>query len=92
MNLINAIELIVELERDYAKKLEMLTSIGVTSSNEETFESCEEIRDRLSESHKEGKNQGQDLLHSEDWKRFGGDHWGEEPDELLQNEEALSML
>ena len=92
MNLINAIELIVELEKTHAKKLEMLTSIGVTSANEETFKSCEEIRDRICEGNKEGENQGQDLLYSEEESDDCGDSWEEKSDELSEYEDALSML
>lgn len=92
MSLIDAIKLIIGNEKEYETKLELLTAIGITSDNEETFKSCEYIRNELVEGSKEREDQGKGSLHSEDWERFGGDHWTVEADGLLERNESLSML
>lgn len=92
MSLIEAIKLIIDYEKDYKAKLELLTNIGITSQNEETFKSCEKIRDELVEGSKKGKSKGQDSLHSTDWKRCGGDSRDLETNGLLERDEALSKL
>lgn len=58
-----AIGILINDEVELEAKLDLLTSIGITTSNDETFKLCEKIRESLvSESDQEvAKTEGQEL-------------------------------
>ena len=57
-----AIILLLMLEKCKETRLDLLTAIGITTTNDEMFKICEEIRNELV-SDKEGEKEGIDLLH-----------------------------
>ena len=38
---------LIQLENDFETKLDLLTSIGITTTNEEIFKACEEVRNEI---------------------------------------------
>lgn len=83
---------LINLEKTLTNKLELLTAIGVTTSNEETFESCEEIRDELMELCKERTDQWFDDLSHEESAEDSGDSGFEEFEEISSREQAIEAL
>jgi hypothetical protein len=62
---------LLNYEKDLESKLDLLTSIGITSSNEKVFNCCEEIRnDHFPDGHQEIKIERQNPL-------SGGIQWEE---------------
>jgi hypothetical protein len=38
---------LIQLENDFETRLDLLTSIGITTTNEEIFKACEEVRNEI---------------------------------------------
>lgn len=49
MNLKTAIQVLIDNEGSLESKLSLLTEIGLTATNEETFKATEEIRSQLTD-------------------------------------------
>ncbi len=52
----------MEYEPNFDSRLDLLTSIGIDSTNEKIFAACEEIRNELPESDKEVQIERDELL------------------------------
>lgn len=85
-----AIYLLINLEETLEDKCDLLTAIGITSRNEETFESCEGIRNEIVPDDKEMEEVRGKLVRSPDSKGHNSSEWKEELDRALQN--ALDYL
>jgi hypothetical protein len=55
MDIYTSILNIINHEPDLERKLDMLTAIGITSKNDETFKTCEALREQILDS-EESKN------------------------------------
>lgn len=85
-----AIYLLINLEKTLEDKCDLLTAIGITARNEETFESCEDIRNEIVPDNTEMEKVRDDLVRSADSEGLDSGDWTEELDKCLQN--ALSYL
>ena len=85
-----AIYLLINLEETLEDKCDLLTAIGITARNEETFESCEDIRNEIVPDNTEMEKVRGDLVRSPNSEGDDSGEWKEELDRALQN--ALSYL
>ena len=64
------IQSLLSYEDDFDARLDLLTSIGIDSTNEKIFAACEEIRNELPESDKEVQIERDELLRTANKVQF----------------------
>lgn len=47
MTLIELVQKIIDAEKDWETKFGLLTAIGIETTNDDLFNACEEVRERL---------------------------------------------
>ena len=59
-----AIYLLINLEKTLGDKCDLLTAIGITATNDDTFKNCEEVRNEIVQDFEEMEKVGSKLVRS----------------------------
>jgi hypothetical protein len=92
MSLIDTLRLIIDAENDFETKLQLLTEISISTTNDELFRSCERVRNELVESSEKDEGKGAKRLSSSKSKRISRNSGDMEPNRFSESKEAIDLL
>jgi len=89
----DAIMLLIDLEKTLENKCDLLSSIGIGSTNEEVFYECEQIRNEIVPDVEEVARKGDDILPGRNKRRNINSSGLQKPNELCNlQDEAVDCL